>query len=120
MWEGITPQFENEYSIVVPDIRGHGRSDKPLTGYHIDDMAKDLYLLLLKLNVESCHIVGSSMGAEVGLSLAAAHPELVRSLVCEGALYNEFGEFGLFNGTEDEIKLQKEILRKELAKRIME
>jgi 2-succinyl-6-hydroxy-2,4-cyclohexadiene-1-carboxylate synthase len=79
MWEGILPQFENKYSIIVPDLRGHGKSDKPLAGYHIDDMAKDIYLLLEKLNVKSCHIVGSSMGAEVGLSLAASHPALVLS-----------------------------------------
>lgn len=119
MWEGILPQFENKYSIIAPDFRGHGKSDKPLTGYHIDDMANDIYLLSLlkKLNVECCHIVGSSMGAEIGLSLAASHPELVLSLVCEGALYNEFGEYGLFNGTEDEIKRKKEDIRIELATR---
>ncbi len=117
MWEGILPQFENEYSIIVPDFRGHGKSDKPLAGYHIDDMANDIYLLLERLNVEYCHIVGSSMGAEIGLSLAASHPELVLSLICEGALYNEFGEYGLFNGTEEEIEHKKEVMRTVLAER---
>lgn len=117
MWEGIRPQFENEYSIIAPDFRGHGKSDKSLSGYHIDDMANDIYLLLERLNVKSCHIVGSSMGGEVGLSLAASHPELVLSLVCEGGLYNEFGEYGVFNGTEDEIEHKKESILIELAKR---
>lgn len=117
MWEGVIPQFGNKYSIIVPDFRGHGKSDKPLTGYHIDDMANDIYLLLGQLNVKHCHIVGSSMGAEIGLSLAASHPELVLSLICEGALYNEFGEHGLFNGTEDEIEHKKEVMRTELAGR---
>jgi len=68
MWDGIVPQFNKEYSIIAPDFRGHGKSDKPATGYHIDDMAKDMYLLLKRLNVGHCHVVGSSMGAEVGLS----------------------------------------------------
>lgn len=117
MWEGILPQFENKYGIIVPDFRGHGKSDKPLAGYHIDDMANDIYLLLRKLNVERCHIVGSSMGAEIGLSLAASHPDLVLSLICEGALYNEFGEYGLFNGTEDEIQHKKEVMRTKLDER---
>lgn len=117
MWEGIIPQFESEYSIIAPDLRGHGKSDKPDTGYHIDDMANDVYLLLQRLNVTKCHIVGSSMGAEVGLSLAASHPELVLSLICEGALTNEFGEYGLFKGTEDEIELRQEELRVQLAER---
>ncbi len=118
MWKGIIPQFENDYSIIAPDIRGHGKSDKPLTGYHIEDMAKDIYVLLRNRNIECCHIVGSSMGAEIGLCLAASHPELVKSLVCEGALYNEFGEFGLWNGTETEIQCKKEEIRLELAQRV--
>jgi len=117
MWEGIIPQFEKEYSIIAPDFRGHGKSDKPLTGYHIDDMANDIYLLLRHLNIEHCHIVGSSMGAEVGLSIAATHPVLVRSLICEGALYNEFGEYGLFNGTEEEIVHRKDVMKVQLTER---
>ena len=115
MWQSILPQFEEQYSIIAPDFRGHGKSDKPFTGYHIDDMAQDIYLLLKELKVDHCHIVGSSMGAEIGLSLAASHPELVKSLVCEGALYNEFGENGLFNGTEEEIQKKKEEQRLSLA-----
>lgn len=117
MWEGIIPQFENKYSIIAPDLRGHGKSDKPKAGYHIDDMANDIFVLLEQLSVERCHIIGSSMGAEVGLSLAASHPELVLSLICEGALYNEFGEHGLFDGSEEEIELKKEDLRAQLADR---
>ncbi|MGN7760557.1 alpha/beta fold hydrolase [Paenibacillus sp. 22594] len=117
MWDGIIPQFEQEYSIIAPDCRGHGKSDKPETGYHIDDMANDMYILLQHLNVEHCHVVGSSMGAEVGLSLAASHPELVQSLICEGAMYNEFGEYGLFKGSEEEIEQKKEALRAQLAQR---
>ncbi len=117
MWNGIIPQFEEEYGIIAPDVRGHGKSDKPLSGYHIEDMAKDIYLLLRNRNIEHCHIVGSSMGAEIGLCLAASHPELVKSLVCEGALYNEFGEYGLWNGSEEEIMGKKEEIRRELAQR---
>ncbi len=117
MWKGIMPQFADQYSIIAPDMRGHGKSDKPLAGYHIDEMANDIYLLLKKLDIKSCHVVGSSMGAEIGLSLAASHPEIVLSLVCEGALCNEFGEYGLFHGSEDEIQHKKEVMRAELAER---
>lgn len=117
MWDGIVAQLKQEYSIIAPDFRGHGKSDKPAAGYHIDDMANDMYLLLKYFNIDKCHIIGSSMGAEVGLSLASVHPELVLSFVCEGALYNEFGEYGVFNGSLAEIEKQKEIMRGELAKR---
>ncbi|WP_166239870.1 alpha/beta fold hydrolase [Paenibacillus turpanensis] len=117
MWHGILPQFAADYRIIAPDLRGHGRSDKPDTGYHIDDMAHDVYLLLTKLNIERCHIVGSSMGAEVGLSLAASHPKLIDSFICEGALYNEFGEWGMFNGSAEENANKKAEMKVELSKR---
>lgn len=108
MWDSIIPMFEDSYTIVAPELRGHGRSDKPLKGYHIDDMAGDVYLLLKELGISKCHVVGSSLGAEVGLSLASSHPDMVLSLVCEGAFYNEFGEFGIFEGNADEVENEKE------------
>ncbi|MNI51924.1 Tropinesterase [compost metagenome] len=119
MWDGVWPLLSKSYRIVAPDLRGHGKSDKPETGYHIEDMANDVYLMLLALNIDICHVVGSSMGAEVGLCLAASHPEKVASLVCEGALYNEFGEFGLFPGNEEEIEREKRIQRTHILERKM-
>lgn len=108
MWDSIIPMFEASYTVVAPELRGHGKSDKPLKGYHIDDMAGDVYLLLKQLGIAKCHVVGSSLGAEAGLSLASSHPEMVLSLVCEGAFYNEFGELGIFQGNADEIEKEKE------------
>ena len=108
IFNGITKRFINNFKIIAPDLRGHGKSDKPRTGYHIDNMAEDIYYLLEELNIDKCHIVGSSLGAEVAVNFAASYPEKVISLVCEGAMYNEFGEFGLFKGSEEEIREEKE------------
>ncbi|WP_421378345.1 alpha/beta fold hydrolase [Bacillus salacetis] len=119
MWNGVIPLFDKEYTIIAPDIRGHGKSDRPDTGYHIDDMANDIHLLLKELEINSCQIIGSSMGAEVGLSLAASHPEMIASIVCEGAMYNEFGEYGLFRGTEEEITQEKERQLHEMNRRVL-
>lgn len=117
IWSGVVPHLQEDFNLIIPDLRGHGKSDRPSSGYHIDDLAGDLHLLLLEFKVSRCHVVGSSMGAEVGLSLAAAHPELVESLVCEGALTNEFGEYGLMDGNDVEIKQEKERRRNQLAER---
>lgn len=119
MWDGVIPHLQQQYRIIAPDLRGHGKSDRPETGYHIDDFAHDLHLLLEELEIKGCHVVGSSMGAEVGLSLAAAHPERVLSLVCEGALYNEFGEYGLFKGSPAEIQAEKDKSTAQLHERIL-
>lgn len=118
IWNSVLPLFNRNYSIVAPDFRGHGRSDKPDSGYHIEDMANDIYLLLKELGIAQCHLVGSSTGAEVGLCLAANHPDIVRSLVCEGALYNEFGDKGLFEGTAKEIEQEKTRRMEQLANRV--
>jgi pimeloyl-ACP methyl ester carboxylesterase len=106
-WHGILPYFAEDYSVIAPDIRGHGKSDKPENSYHIDEMADDIIFLLKELNIDCCHIIGSSMGAEVGLSIAASHPKMVRSLVCEGALYDRWGEFSLSEGTKQDAELER-------------
>ena len=100
MWRDVVPFFQDDFHIVLVDLRGHGKSDKPKEGYHIDDMAEDIVEVLDFLGIEKAHVVGSSLGAEVGLSLAANHPDKVRSLVCEGALFNEGGPYGLWEGTQ--------------------
>ncbi len=104
MWQGVVPYFQNDYRLVMVDLKGHGKSEKPMKGYHIDEMAKDVVGIMEYLQIDRAHIVGSSLGAEVGLSLAANHPEIVNSLVCEGALYSEYGPFGIWEGSEVEFK----------------
>jgi len=104
MWEPSIPYFEDSYRLILIDLRGHGKSSKPNAGYHINDMASDVIEVMKELNVNKAHLVGSSMGAEVGLVIAAAKPEKVESLICEGALYSEFGPYGIFEGSESDYK----------------
>ncbi|MGD6843893.1 alpha/beta fold hydrolase [Bacillus infantis] len=106
-WDGVLAHFTADFSVIAPDIRGHGKSDKPVNGYHIDKMAEDIIFLLNELGIECCHIIGSSMGAEVGLSIAASHPGMVKSLVCEGGLYDRWGEYSLLEGTKEEADIER-------------
>jgi pimeloyl-ACP methyl ester carboxylesterase len=100
MWQRVVPYFRDHYRLLLVDLRGHGKSDKPGGGYHMDDMARDVIGIMQHLKLERAHIVGSSLGAEVGLSMAANYPEKVISLVCEGALSSEYGPYGLWEGSE--------------------
>jgi pimeloyl-ACP methyl ester carboxylesterase len=104
MWQGVVPYFQEDYRLVLFDLKGHGKSDKPKTGYHIDQLAQEVIAVMKELRIEKAHVVGSSLGAEVGLSMAANFPEKVLSLVCDGALFSESGPYGLWEGTEDEFK----------------
>jgi pimeloyl-ACP methyl ester carboxylesterase len=110
MWHGVVPYFRDTRHLVLLDLRGHGQSDKPATGYHIDEMAADVVGVMDHLQIERTQIVGSSLGAEVGLSLAANYPDRVASLVCEGALYSEFGPYGIREVPEAEFR--REVARK--------
>jgi pimeloyl-ACP methyl ester carboxylesterase len=111
MWRRTVPFFEDRYRLVLVDLRGHGRSDKPRSGNQIDVMADDIAGLLDSLKIKKAHILGSSLGAEVGLSLAARYPGKVISLVCEGALYSECGPYGVWEGTDEAFRAEAVPLR---------
>jgi 2-succinyl-6-hydroxy-2,4-cyclohexadiene-1-carboxylate synthase len=67
-------------------------------------MACDVSGIMQHLNIDQAHVIGSSLGAEVGLSIAANHPEKVLSLVCDGALHSEYGPYGIWDGTNEEFE----------------
>jgi len=104
MWSRAVPYFQEDYRVILVDLRGHGRSDRPESGYHMDDMARDVLGIMDQLHLEQAHIIGSSLGAEVGLSMAASYPQRVLSLVCDGALSSESGPYGTWDGSEAEFE----------------
>ncbi len=75
------------YRRIAVDLPGHGNSESPadLDRYSVDATVDALAELLVKLNATPCAAVGYSMGGRVALSLAAARPELCRSLVLVSA-----------------------------------
>jgi pimeloyl-ACP methyl ester carboxylesterase len=68
------------YRVTVYDLRGHGYSGVPPTGYSTADMADDLTALCDHLGIASAHLVGHSFGGLVALQQAALRPERVRSV----------------------------------------
>jgi N-formylmaleamate deformylase len=67
---------------VAPDLRGHGQSDAPPAGYAPADYAHDLVELIQDLPLDTpTPVIGHSLGALVGLALAAHWPKLVKWLV---------------------------------------
>jgi pimeloyl-ACP methyl ester carboxylesterase len=68
-------------SLLIYDLRGHGRSSMPQEGYGLHQMVHDLVSLLDFLGIDRADVAGHSFGGRVALTLAALHPERVRSLV---------------------------------------
>jgi pimeloyl-ACP methyl ester carboxylesterase len=83
----ILPQLADRYRVLTYDLRGHGLSSTPPTGYSLDDMADDLVRLLDALEIEKPVVVGHSYGADVALYLANRNPERVAEVIAiESAL----------------------------------
>lgn len=80
-WELQTPAFAPAYRVIIPDLRGHGRSPKPRGHYRMSQLAADVALLLMRLEARPAHVLGLSLGGAVAQQLAIDHPELVHSLV---------------------------------------
>lgn len=77
---GIARMMARHYRVITYDLRGHGRSSMPESGYTLPYMANDLEVLLDHLNVEKAHVVGHSFGARVALYFTTTHPERVHTL----------------------------------------
>ncbi len=80
-WENQVPFFADGFRVVTPDLRGHGRSDRPPGPYGIALFANDIAELIRTLELGPTHVVGLSLGGFVASQLAIAHGELVCSLV---------------------------------------
>ncbi|MHA1198640.1 MAG: alpha/beta fold hydrolase [Candidatus Heimdallarchaeaceae archaeon] len=109
MWNGVIPYLKDKYRLILVDYRGHGLSDKPKTDYNLDTMADDIVLLMDKMKIEKAHFVGSSLGAELSVSIAARYEDKVLSVVVEGsAMNNAYDPYGMSNPSEEEKKKEKE------------
>jgi 3-oxoadipate enol-lactonase len=69
------------YRCVLPDLRGHGRSEFPGAGMTGEEICADLRHLIGQQDLDRPHIVGFSYGAEIALMLELSAPGTARSLV---------------------------------------
>lgn len=81
-WGAIANQVSKFFKVVLHDMRGQWKSDKPLERerYSFENHAKDLLNLMNHLGIDKAHIVGTSYGGEVGLYFAIKHSDMVKSL----------------------------------------
>nr|WP_218174079.1 alpha/beta hydrolase [Pseudomonas sp. D8002] len=79
-WELQVPVLSQHYRLVVVDVRGHGRSDKPRERYSIAGFTADLVALIEHLRLPPAHVVGLSMGGMIAFQLAVDEPQMLKSL----------------------------------------
>ena len=79
-FKGIANALSKERRVVLYDLRGHGYSDMPHSGYTIDTMATDLKSLVDELRIQNFHLVGHSFGARISILFSSLYPAYVKSL----------------------------------------
>jgi len=79
-WNAVAPLLENEFDLIMPDLRGFGESTTVETPYTVSDMADDLAGLLDHLEVEKVALAGHSMGGYVALAFANKYPQRLTAL----------------------------------------
>ncbi len=69
------------FRVLTFDNRGTGLSDKPMLGYNLDNMARDVAELFDGLGWSAAHVLGFSMGGAIAQELAIRNPKSVAGLV---------------------------------------
>ncbi|AWW41990.1 alpha/beta fold hydrolase [Streptomyces cadmiisoli] len=87
MWDEHVPALRNQFRVITPDARGHGRSANAGGPFR---QADDLAALLRHLRASPAILVGVSMGAVIAVGTALEHPELVGALVISGGGTGEY------------------------------
>ena len=80
-FDSMIPMLSEEHRVISIDLLGFGRSDKPSTGYSMEDQAGLVGEALNQLRVQGAVVVGHSMGAAVATALAEQSSELVDRVV---------------------------------------
>ncbi len=84
-WEYQIPVFAPLCRVIVPDLRGYGRSPKG-GAYTVEAFAADVWALLVRLDIERFNLVGHSMGGAVALRMAVDRPGCIDRLVLANTL----------------------------------
>ena len=82
LWNHLIPELSRNYCTIALDLRGHGSSSKPHdTSYSIEQFSRDIYSLLVKLNIKKAHFIGFSMGGAIAQEFAVNYQDMVSSLI---------------------------------------
>ena len=80
-WRKVMPALAAHYTVLAPDLRGFGDSDRPDAGYDKRTVAEDVHQLVQQLGLGPINLVSHDVGMMVGYAYASAYPAEVRRLV---------------------------------------
>lgn len=114
-WELFLPDLAKEYCLIMPDLRGHGRSTNPLKTFTFRQAALDVYSLLDHLGIDRFKAIGMSGGGNTLLHMATQQPGRVATmaLVSAASYYPEqarifMRDYTVDNLTNEEWHIQRQ------------
>jgi pimeloyl-ACP methyl ester carboxylesterase len=84
-WRQVMPGLAERFTVIAPDLLGHGGSDKPHGDYSVGAFACTLRDLLVALGHENATVVGQSLGGGVAMQFSYQYPERTERLVLVGS-----------------------------------
>jgi pimeloyl-ACP methyl ester carboxylesterase len=106
-WRQVMPGLAKRFTVVAPDLLGHGRSEKPEGDYSLGAFACTLRDLLVALGHERATVVGQSLGGGVAMQFSYQYPERTERLVLvgSGGLGREVNRFLSLPGSDAVLRL---------------
>ena len=80
-WRKVMPVLAERHTVLAPDLRGFGGSDRPDSGYDKRNVAEDVHQLVQHLGLGQINLVGHDVGMMVAYAYACAFPDEVKRLV---------------------------------------
>jgi pimeloyl-ACP methyl ester carboxylesterase len=80
-WRTVHAKLARRFTVIAPDLLGHGESDKPRADYSLAAFANGMRDLLAVLGIERVTVVGHSLGGGVAMQFAYQYPHLVERIV---------------------------------------
>lgn len=99
-WRKVIPALAERYTVIAPDLRGCGASDRPETGYDKRTVAEDVRQLVQQLGLGPVNLVSHDVGMMVGYAYACAFPDAVRRLVLMEAALPGLGLEALYDAAK--------------------
>ena len=84
-WLPVIDALARRYTVIAPDLLGHGESDKPRADYSVGGFANGMRDLLTVLGIDKVTVVGHSFGGGVAMQFAYQFPERTERMVLVGS-----------------------------------
>ena len=92
-WKAYVPYLSPHFRLIMPDLRGHGRTNNPQGEIRLPTLTDDLVAFIQELNLEKPFLCGWSGGGDIALDIGIRYPNLVKAMVVGGVTHRVSEEY---------------------------